>query len=60
MNQQIKTVEGFIELKKYLQKSILQSFAVTVSDNKMLSHYFKIQDEMDNLINCEMGWHLDN
>lgn len=60
MNQQIETVEGFIELKKYLQKSILQGFAVTVSDSKTLSHYFKIQDEMDNLINREMGWHLDN
>lgn len=60
MDQQKKTVEGFIQLKQYLQKSILEGFQVPVSDTSTLQHYFKIQNNLDNLINREMGWHLEN
>ncbi|MBU5283017.1 hypothetical protein [Limosilactobacillus reuteri] len=58
--QQEKTIEGFIELKKFNQKSILEGFKVTVDEYSTLLHYYNIQDKLDKLINLEAGWNYEN
>lgn len=60
MDQQKKTVEGFLQPKKYVQTTILLGYQVPVSDVHTLDHYYAIQDSLDNLINREMGWRLEN
>lgn len=58
--QQEKTIEGIIELKKFNQKSILEGFKVTVDEYSTLLHYYNIQDKLDKLINLEAGWNYEN
>ena len=58
--QQEKTIKGFIELKKFNQKSILEGFKVTVDEYSTLLHYYNIQDKLDKLINLEAGWNYEN
>ncbi len=57
-NKQKEIIEGFIKLKKFNKENILKGFNVTVGDYKTLTHYYSIQDKLDELINKEAGWTL--
>lgn len=48
--------EDFYKLKKYLKKTVLGDYQVTVSDEETLRHYFESSDKLDSYF-CEvMGW----
>ena len=56
-NKQEEAIKECIELKKLNQK-ILKEFKVTVDDSKTLIHHYRVEDEIDDLINEEAGWTL--
>lgn len=48
--------EGFYNLKKYLKKTVLGDYQVTVSDEETLRHYFHSSDVLDGYFCEAMGW----
>lgn len=48
--------EGFYKLKKYLKKTILEDYQVTVSDEETLRDYFHSSDDLDDYFCEAMGW----
>lgn len=48
--------EGFYNLKKYLKKTVLGDYQVTVSDEETLRHYFHSSDVLDDYFCEAMGW----
>ena len=48
--------EGFYKLKKYLKKTVLEDYSVTVSDVDTLKHYFQSSDVLDDYFCDAMGW----
>ena len=48
--------EGFYKLKKYLKKTVLEDYQVTVSNVDTLRHYFHSSDVLDGYFCEAMGW----
>jgi hypothetical protein len=48
--------EGFYKLKKYLKKTVLEDYQVTVSNVDTLRHYFESSDKLDDYFCEAMGW----
>ena len=48
--------EGFYKLKKYLEKTVLEDYQVTVSDVDTLKHYFHSSKVLDDYLCDAMGW----
>lgn len=56
MKQQIAKAEGYFQLKEHFKDSVLNDYAVVVSNVKTLQRYYRSQDKLSDLFNKAMGW----